>query len=74
MQRVASLFLPTWSTDRVRRKLGSAVLSAEASLVLIGSWSGAIEGDGWRWPRMQRHSAPDCARYQATKAQALVPI
>src|SRR5713101_2697612 len=36
MRRVVSLFLPTWSTDRVRRKLGSAAPPAEAPLVLVG--------------------------------------
>ena len=36
MPRVVSLFLPTWSTDRVRRKLGDAAPPAEAPLVLIG--------------------------------------
>jgi protein ImuB len=34
MQRVVSLFLPTWSTDRIRRKLGSAVSPAEAAFEL----------------------------------------
>ena len=36
MPRVVSLFLPTWSTDRLRRTLGGAALPAEAPLVLIG--------------------------------------
>lgn len=36
MTRVVSLFLPTWSTDRVRRKAGGAAPPSEASLVLIG--------------------------------------
>src|SRR2546428_552876 len=31
MRRVVSLFLPTWSTDRVRRKLGSAASPADGS-------------------------------------------
>ena len=36
MQRVVSLFLPTWSTDRVRRKAGDAAPPVEAPLVLVG--------------------------------------
>ncbi|WP_334147152.1 DUF6504 family protein [Hyphomicrobium sp.] len=36
MTRVVSLFLPTWSTDRLRRKAGDAAPPAEAPLVLIG--------------------------------------
>lgn len=36
MARVVSLFLPRWSTDRVRRKLGDASPPADQPLVLIG--------------------------------------
>ncbi|MES4992411.1 hypothetical protein ACTJJ7_11340 [Phyllobacterium sp. 22229] len=36
MTRVVSLFLPRWSTDRLRRKAGDAAPPAEAPLVLIG--------------------------------------
>jgi len=36
MTRVVSLFLPTWSTDQLRRKAGDAAPPAEAPLVLIG--------------------------------------
>ena len=36
MHRVVSLFLPTWSTDRVRRQLGGAAPSADTPLVLAG--------------------------------------
>jgi protein ImuB len=36
MARVVSLFLPTWPTDRVRRKIGDASPPAETPLVLIG--------------------------------------
>ena len=36
MPRVVSLFLPTWPTDRVRRKLADAAPSPEAPLVLVG--------------------------------------
>ncbi len=35
MTRVVSLFLPTWSTDRLRRKAGGAAPPSEAPLVLI---------------------------------------
>ena len=40
MRRVVSLFLPTWSTDRVRRNLGDAAPPAEAPLVLVGREGG----------------------------------
>lgn len=36
MTRVVSLFLPTWSTDRVRRQAGDAAPPAEAPLAIIG--------------------------------------
>ncbi|HEV2575451.1 MAG TPA: DNA polymerase Y family protein [Beijerinckiaceae bacterium] len=36
MTRVVSLFLPSWSTDRLRRKAGDAAPPVEAPLVLIG--------------------------------------
>ena len=36
MRRVVSLFLPAWSTDRLRRTLGGAAPPAEAPLVLTG--------------------------------------
>ena len=36
MPRVVSLFLPTWSADRLRRKLGDTAPPAEAPLVLVG--------------------------------------
>ncbi|MGO4834337.1 DNA polymerase Y family protein, partial [Rhizobiaceae sp. 2RAB30] len=36
MTRVVSLFLPTWSTDRLRRKADDAAPPSEAPLVLIG--------------------------------------
>jgi protein ImuB len=36
MTRVVSVFLPTWPTDRLRRKAGGAAPSAETPLVLIG--------------------------------------
>jgi protein ImuB len=36
MKRVVSVFLPTWPTDRLRRKAGSTAPPAETPLVLIG--------------------------------------
>jgi protein ImuB len=36
MTRVVSLFLPTLSTDRVRRKAGGGAPPPEAPLVLVG--------------------------------------
>jgi len=70
MRRVVSLFLPTWSTDRVRRNLGSAAPPAETPLVLIG-----------REGRRQAVLAADVAAQRAglrvgmpvTRAKALVP-
>jgi protein ImuB len=40
MTRVVSLFLPTLSTDRVRRKSGGAAPPGEAPLVLVGRVDG----------------------------------
>lgn len=36
MQRVVSLFLPSWSTDRLRRKLGDVSPPPDRPLVLVG--------------------------------------
>jgi protein ImuB len=36
MKRVASLFLPNWSTDRLRRAMGANAPSLDAPLILIG--------------------------------------
>ena len=36
MSRVVSLFLPSWSTDRLRRKLGDAAPPVETPFVLVG--------------------------------------
>src|ERR1700758_5449388 len=36
MPRVVSLFLPSWSTDRLRRILGAAAPPVETPLVLVG--------------------------------------
>lgn len=35
MSRVVSLYLPTWPTDRLRRKMGAAAPDAEVPLVLV---------------------------------------
>ena len=70
MRRVVSLFLPTWSTDRVRRKLGSAAPPAETPLVLIGL-------DGRRRVVLAADAAAQRAGLRvgmpAAKAQVLVP-
>src|ERR1700680_1540237 len=70
MPRVVSLFLPTWSTDRVRRQSGGAAPPAEAPLVLIGR-------EGRRRVVLARDAAAQRAGLRvgmpATKAQALVP-
>lgn len=36
MSRVVSLYLPTWPTDRLRRKMGAAAPDAAKPLVLVG--------------------------------------
>ena len=69
MPRVVSLFLPTWSTDRLRRTLGDAAPPPDTPLVLIG-----------REGRRRVVLAADAAARRAglrvgmsvTKAQALV--
>src|ERR1700683_3342051 len=70
MRRVVSLWLPTWPTDRVRRKLGAAALPVEAPLVLIGR-------DGRRRVVLAADRAAHRAGLRvgmpATKAQAFVP-
>src|SRR3546814_4246468 len=70
MTRVVSLFLPTWSTDRVRRKAGDTAPPAEAPLVLIGH-------DGRRRVVVAADVAAQAAGLRvgmpATKAQVLVP-
>jgi protein ImuB len=70
MRRVVSLWLPTWPTDRIRRKLGAAAPPAETPLVLIG-----------RAGRRRVVLAGDVAALRAglrvgmhaSKAQALMP-
>ena len=70
MTRVVSLFLPSWSTDRLRRKAGDAAPPAEAPLVLIGR-------DGNRRVVLAADAAARAAGLRAgmpvTKAQVLVP-
>ena len=36
MRRVVSLYLPTWSTDRLRRRLGTDAPSADTPIVMVG--------------------------------------
>ena len=70
MARVVSLFLPTWPTDRSRRKLGAAAPPVEASLVLIGRVGGrrvVLATDGAALAVGLRVGMP------VTKVQALVP-
>jgi len=70
MTRVVSLFLPDWSTDRLRRKAGDAAPPAEAPLALIGRDGNrrvVTAVDAAARAAGLRHSMP------ATKAQILVP-
>jgi protein ImuB len=70
MTRVVSLFLPTWSTDRLRRKAGDAAPPVEALLALIGR-------DGRRQVVLAVDAAARAAGVRAgmpaTKARVLVP-
>lgn len=70
MTRVVSLFLPTWSTDRVRRASGDAAPPAETPLVLIGR-------DRNRRVVLAADAAAQAAGLRmgmaVTKAQVLVP-
>jgi protein ImuB len=80
MRRVISLYLPTWPTDRLRRKLGNAAPPREAPLVLIGRdarrrvvWAadGAAQALGLRpgRPATQAHAlVPDLLTYGAEPA------
>src|ERR1700728_4677134 len=69
MTRVISVFLPTLSTDRVRRKTGDTAPPPEAPLILVGR-------DGRRRVVMAADAAAQAAGLRvgmpATKAQALV--
>ena len=70
MTRVVSLYLPTWPTDRLRRKLGASAPSADTPVVLFG-----------RQGRRREVLALDAAARNAglrigtpaSKAQVLVP-
>ncbi|HVZ06573.1 DUF6504 family protein [Rhodopila sp.] len=69
MTRVISVFLPTLSTDRVRRKTGDAAPPADTPLILVGR-------DGRRRVVLAADAAAQAAGLRvgmpATKAQALV--
>src|SRR4249920_1941059 len=69
MPRVVSLFLPTWSTDRVRRAFGDTAPPPDAPVVLVGR-------DGRRRVVLAADAAARRAGLRvgmpATKAQALV--
>jgi protein ImuB len=70
MRRVVSLYLPTWPTDRLRRKLGAWAPTADTPIVLFG-----------RQSRRREVMALDAAARNAglrigmpaSKAQVLVP-
>ncbi|MEQ1956060.1 DNA polymerase Y family protein [Mesorhizobium sp. CN2-181] len=70
MPRVVSLFLPQWSTDRLRRRSDAASLPPDRPLVLVGR-------DGQRRvvlaADMNALAASLRVGMPATKAQALVP-
>jgi protein ImuB len=69
MSRVASLYLPTWPTDRLRRKMGAAAPDAAMPLVLVGQTGRrreVVAANAAAWKVGLRVGMP------ATKAQALV--
>lgn len=70
MTRVISVFLPTLSTDRVRRKAGDTAPPPETPLILV-------RRDGQRRVVLAADAAAQAAGLRvgmpATKAQALVP-
>ncbi|RWN25262.1 DUF6504 family protein [Mesorhizobium sp.] len=70
MPRVVSLFLPSWSTDRLRRKLGDASPPPDNPLVLVGR-----QGNRRLVVATDRAAIAVGLRVgmPATKAQALVP-
>lgn len=67
--RVVSLFLPVWSTDRIRRKSGDASLPRDVSLILVGH-------DGQRRVMLAADAAAQAAGLRvgmpATKARTLI--
>jgi len=70
MQRVVSLFLPTWSTDRYRRKLANFAPPPEAPIVMVGR-------DGSRRVVLGADRAARMAGLSvgmaASQAQAMIP-
>src|SRR5258708_40055491 len=69
MSRVVSLYLPTWPTDRLRRKMGAAAPDAAIPLVMVGQTGRRREVVAANVAALQvgvRIGIP------ATKAQALV--
>src|SRR6202048_2986765 len=69
MSRVVSLYLPTWQTDRLRRKMGAAAPDAALPLVLVGQTGRrreVVAANAAAWKVGLRIGMP------ATKAQALV--
>src|SRR5258708_1389565 len=69
MPRVVSIFLPTWPTDRLRRRMGSAAPPVETPLVMVGR-------DGRRRVVLAADAAAQRSGLRvgmpATKAQAVV--
>jgi hypothetical protein len=69
MSRVVSLYLPTWPTDRLRRKMGAGAPDAAMPLVLVGQTGRrreVVAANAAAWKVGLRVGMP------ATKAQALV--
>src|ERR1700744_3104156 len=69
MPRVVSIYLPTWPTDRLRRRLGAAAPDPVVPLVLVGQTGNRREVTAANVAALQaglRVGMP------ATKAQALV--
>ena len=70
-ERVVSLFLPPWPTDRLRRKLGAAAPPPEGA---CSCWSGARAAGAWcRRPMSAAQRLGLYAGMAASEAQALVP-
>src|ERR1700694_2956987 len=69
MSRVVSLYLPTWQTDRLRRRMGAAAPDAALPLVLVGQTGRrreVVAANAAAWKVGLRIGMP------VTKAQALV--
>src|SRR3979409_718552 len=69
MSRVVSLYLPTWQTDRLRRKMGAAAPVAVCRLVVVGQTGRrreVVAANAAAWKVGLRIGMP------ATRAQALV--